>query len=216
MLLYYCGTVSTKRNTRDFARCRCTACVVPSAFPFFGWFAIHLRSTEKLTLGQPKEGNTPPPPKHLSDAPQYLSNRSPAPQSSCDNRSRCFALYSVPSMRASPLIQNLRAARSAARCGRRCYIMAILHYSIFPFSLNVSPASLSAHSRGVAESSVASDNPRTPRVTWLIHGSLLRLDQNDGIIRTAYCVVVVAPYWSRPSHEIDSLADAASRRTGSG
>ena len=120
VLLYYCGTVSTKRNTRDFAQCRCAACVVPSAFPFFGWFAIHfkLQSTEKLTLGQPKEGNTSPLPKHLSDAPQYLSSRSPAPQNSCDNRSRCLcllALYSVPSLRASLLTQNLRAARSAAR-----------------------------------------------------------------------------------------------------
>jgi hypothetical protein len=118
VLLYYCGTVSTKRNTRDFARCRCVACVVPSAFPFFGWFAIHLQSTEKLTLGQPKEGNASPLPKHLSDAPQYLSSRSPAPQGSYDNRSRCFcllALHSVPSLRASPLTQNLRAARSAAQ-----------------------------------------------------------------------------------------------------
>ena len=91
VLLYYCGTGSTICNTPDFALSRCPACVVLSSLPF-GWFAIHSRSTEKLTLGQRKGENASPLPKHLPDAPRYLSSHSPAPQSFYYNRSRCSCL----------------------------------------------------------------------------------------------------------------------------
>ena len=223
MLLCYCGTDSTIRNTRDFARSRCAACVIPSSLPFFGWFAIHLQSTGKLTLGRRKGGNSSPLPKHHSDAPQYLSSHSPRTPKlllySLALLLPChfLALYSVSSWCASPLTRIVRAVRSAAKP-----ISQHGHSSLSRIPLmNVSLASFVYHSRGVAESSVAPDNPRTPRIINLASHCLhfyVSIRSTEPFVRR---ITVSSSRWcllqlSRASHEVDVLADAASNRTGSG
>ena len=162
MLLCYCGMGSTIRNTRDFARNRCAACVVPSSLPFFGRFAIHSQSTEKFTLGRRKEI-----PHHFPNTFQTPHSTfrvtAPAPQSFCCNRSHCFALPFSRPVFGSVVVRFATdiAARSAAK--------PISHHGHASLSriplMNVSLASFVYHSRGVEESSVAPDNPRTPRIT---------------------------------------------------
>jgi len=220
VLLCYCGTDSTIRNTRDFARSRCARCC--PVFPSLIWWVRHSLTVHRKVDTWATEGGKYPTtsqtPFRRSTVP-FGSQPLHAKASAVISRA-AFALpflYSVPSWCASPLTRILRAARSAAN--------PISHHGPSSLSriplMNVSLASFFYHSRGVAESSVAPDNHRTPRITNLSSHCLhfyVSIRSTEPFVRR---IAVSSSRWcllqlSRASHEVDFLAGAAPNRTGSG